>query len=325
MKFAVLQFFSWPNRRGELSTVYDRAFDRIRTMDQTGFDAVWLAEHHFSTYSVCPSIHVMAAHVAGITKNLRIGTGVSLAAFYHPLRLAEEIALLDQLTRGRINWGAGRGFDSKEMEIFDVDIRESKEKFRENFEIVLTAWQNDKFSYEGIYNQYHDVEVLPKPFQSPMPFWLASTSEEALQWAGERGYPVLMDPHASCADIQTKYQCYARILKDHGHDHGQPTPIARLLAIADQDDQAEQVARNGAQWMMGSYFNTKQGGSEAAQVDMGRLENYVENTVIWGCPERVADRLIELEETMPLNYLLAAPLSHATFVKFVDEVMPRIA
>jgi len=76
MKFGVLQLFSWPERRIEL-------------MDKTGYDAVWLAEHHFSTYSVCPSIHMIGAHIANRTTKLRIGTGVSLAAFYNPLRLAE--------------------------------------------------------------------------------------------------------------------------------------------------------------------------------------------------------------------------------------------
>jgi len=74
-------------------------------MDQGGYDAVWVAEHHFSTYSVCPSINIMGMHFANHTKNLRIGTGVSLAAFYNPLRLAEEVALLDVLSGGRVNWG----------------------------------------------------------------------------------------------------------------------------------------------------------------------------------------------------------------------------
>ena len=90
MKFAVLQFFSWPERRVPLTTVYERALERVRIMDSSGYDAVWLAEHHFSTYSVCPSIHLMGMHVADITKNLRIGTGVSLAVSENP-RLSDEV------------------------------------------------------------------------------------------------------------------------------------------------------------------------------------------------------------------------------------------
>lgn len=325
MKFGVLQFFAWPNRRGDLSIVYERALDRVKLMDQTGFDAVWLAEHHFSTYSVCPSVHVMAAHVAGITKNLRIGTAVSLAAFYHPLRLAEEVALLDHLTQGRINWGAGRGFDRKEMEIFGVEVEDSKERFHEHVEIVLQAWRNDKFSFEGRFNKFHDVEVLPKPLQEPLPFWIAASSPEAVTWAAEKGYAILMDPHASCDELARKYRLYQDTLIANEHCVDQVTPMARLLAIADLDEQAEQIARNGSKWMFGSYFNQGQAEAANTQSNEQRLNDYVKNTVIWGTPERVADRLIELEETNSLHYLLAAPLSHASFVKFVDDVMPRVA
>ena len=89
MKVGVLQFFSWPERRVALETVYERAFQRIEVMDRSGYDAVWLAEHHFTGYSVCPSVHLMGMHVANRTRKLRIGTAVSLAAFYHPLRLAK--------------------------------------------------------------------------------------------------------------------------------------------------------------------------------------------------------------------------------------------
>ena len=81
MKIGILQFFSWPDRRFPLDQVYSRALQRIAIMDQTGYDSVWLAEHHFNTYSVCPSVHVMGTMVAARTKHLRIGMGVTLAAF----------------------------------------------------------------------------------------------------------------------------------------------------------------------------------------------------------------------------------------------------
>ena len=87
MKFGVLQFFSWPRRSVPLVQVYERALQRIEVMDQTGYDAVWLAEHHFTDYSVCPSVHMMGVQAAARTKRLRIGTAVSLAALYHPCLL----------------------------------------------------------------------------------------------------------------------------------------------------------------------------------------------------------------------------------------------
>src|SRR6202795_2265411 len=130
MKVGILQFFSWPERRVALPTVYQRALQRIEIMDQTGYDAVWLTEHHFSDYSVCPSIPVMGTYAAARTKRLRIGAGVTLAAFYHPLRLAEELALLDVLSGGRGNWGAGRGFDAREFGVFGIAPEESRARFQ---------------------------------------------------------------------------------------------------------------------------------------------------------------------------------------------------
>ena len=102
MKFGVLQFFSWPDRRISLPTVYERVLQRVEIMDRSDYDAIWVTEHHFNDYSVCPSIPVMGAFIAARTTRMHIATGVTLAAFYHPLRLAEEIALLDILSGGRV-------------------------------------------------------------------------------------------------------------------------------------------------------------------------------------------------------------------------------
>ena len=139
---------------------------------------MWLAEHHFSTFSVCPSVHLMGAHVAARTKHLRIGTAVSLAALYHPLRLAEEVALLDVLSGGRVNWGAGRGFDRDRVRDFGVTPEESAERFREAVEIVLAAWRDERLDHHGRHFEFSDVEVLPKPLQQPHPpVWVAASSD----------------------------------------------------------------------------------------------------------------------------------------------------
>lgn len=320
MKFALLQFFSWPRRRVPLPTVYRRALDRIRIMDGAGYDAVWLAEHHFSTYSVCPSVHLMAMHVADATRNLRIGTGVSLAAFYHPLRLAEEVALLDNLSGGRVNWGAGRGFDRKEMEVFGVGSEESHARFRENVEIVLQAWGDAPLNYAGRFHSFHDVEVLPKPLQEPLPTWIASTSPEAIEWSASRGHAILMDPHATHEECRRKYAAYRAALQAHGFESRQDTPMARLLAIAPTDAQAEAVARQGAQWTLDSYAAP----APAALSKEERIERYVDDVIIHGSPAKVVDELKRLEESIPLDYLLASILSHETFLLLTDEVIPRL-
>jgi alkanesulfonate monooxygenase SsuD/methylene tetrahydromethanopterin reductase-like flavin-dependent oxidoreductase (luciferase family) len=327
MKIGVLQFFSW-SRRIPLADVYERAFSRIEIMDRTGYDCVWLAEHHFNTYSVCPSINVMATHVAGRTRRLRIGMAVSLAAFYNPLRLAEEVAMIDILSGGRVNWGAGRGFDRTEFEAFGVPAEESSDRFRECVEIVLAAWRSQRLAYRGRFWRYDGVEVLPKPLQSPHPpVWLAATSPDSIRRAASAGYDILQDPHATHADIGKKRQLYYQVLREHGFPvEGRVIPTARLLAVGATEREAEDVARAGAQWTVASYSNPSNRSAPPAHWDpnMDPVERYMNDVVIRGTPERVADKLAELRETIGLDYLMCAPLSHTTFTLFTDKVLPKL-
>lgn len=318
MKFGVLQFFSW-SRRIPIEEVYQRAFERIAIMDEGGYDAVWLAEHHFNTYSVCPSVHVMATHVAARTRRLRIGTAVSLAAFYHPLRLAEEIALLDILSGGRVNWGAGRGFDPTEFRAFDVPVGESADRFREAVDVVLAAWQDERLTHHGRFWDFDGVDVLPKPQQKPHPpVWLASTSPESIRRSAEAGHDILMDPHASHAEIAGKQRLYRETLTANGHSlDGRQTPIARLIAVAPTAAEAEDVARGGAKWTVGSYARP----SLAPASDP--IERYVNDVIIHGTPASVADQLQRMRSELPLDYLLCAPLSHESFLLLTKEVLPR--
>jgi alkanesulfonate monooxygenase SsuD/methylene tetrahydromethanopterin reductase-like flavin-dependent oxidoreductase (luciferase family) len=332
VKFGVLQFFSWPERRVALDTVYARALERIAIMDQSGYDAVWLAEHHFSTFSVCPSVHVMGAHVAARTRHLRIGTAVSLAAFYHPLRLAEEVALLDVLSGGRVNWGAGRGFDRREFDTFGVPPEESAERFREAVEIVLAAWRNERLSYEGKFHRYEDVEVLPKPLQQPHPpVWVAASSDSAIEWAAQQGFSILMDPHAAHVEIARKRRLYRERLAAHGHsDAGREIPIARLLAVAPSEDKAEEVARRGAAWIVGAYMAPAHAmifdptNLTGLNANPDPVERSLRGSVIHGSPESVLAQVERLREELPLESLMCAPLSHESFVLFTERVLPKL-
>lgn len=329
MKVSVLQFFSWPDRSVPLTEIYRRALERIEVMDQTGYDTVWLAEHHFSTYSVCPSVHLMGMHVADRTKNLRIGMAVSLAGFYHPLRLAEEVALLDVLSGGRVSWGAGRGFDPTEHRVFGVEPADSYPRFREHVEIVHQAWANDRLTYSGRFWKFDDVEVLPKPAQTPHPpIWLASTSPEAIEWSAERGYSIMLDPHASHAGIAEKRRQYETLLVAAGHSPaGREMPMARLLAVAPTRSEARDVARRGAEWMVGAYIGQKSiqsASMTAAPPPPDLVQRYLDEVVVWGTPASVRDDLVRLREELPLDHLVCAPLSNATFRLFTDQVLPNL-
>jgi len=270
----------------------------------------------------------MACHVAARTQSLRIGTAVTLAAFYHPLRIAEEIALLDVLTGGRINWGAGRGFDPREFEIFGVDPAESTERFREAVDIVLAAWTNERLTFEGKFHSYADVEVLPKPAQRPHPpLWVAATSPSAVEWAAEQGHSILMDPHSPHSEIARKKQLYFDGLEKSGHPvEGRDLPIGRLVVVADTDTKAEEVARRGARWTAGAYLPKEALGQfRPGDAPVDAVEHYLNEVVIHGSPEKVVDELLRLEEEIPLGYLLLSPLSEQTFGLFTDRVLPRVA
>jgi alkanesulfonate monooxygenase SsuD/methylene tetrahydromethanopterin reductase-like flavin-dependent oxidoreductase (luciferase family) len=331
MKVGILQFFGWRDRSILLSSIYDAALERFAIMDSNGYDAVWLAEHHFSSFSVCPSVHMMGTMAAARTKRLRIGMGVSLAPFYNPLRLAEEVALLDVLSGGRVNWGAGRGFERSEFKAFGIPGEESSARFHETVDIVLKAWTSEKLTYQGRFFSYDGVEVLPKPLQSPHPpTWMAATSQPAIDWAAGKGFSILMDPHSSRADLAAKRRHYRDKLAAAGHsDTGRVIPMARLVAVDETAEKAREIARRTAKWTVDSYVGPAHNANVRQEVrtfgGKDPIEFYLEDVMIHGTPESVADQIRALAEQADMTYLMAAPLSARSFTLLTDKVLPKIA
>jgi alkanesulfonate monooxygenase SsuD/methylene tetrahydromethanopterin reductase-like flavin-dependent oxidoreductase (luciferase family) len=330
MKVGILQFFGWRDRSVPLNSVYEAALERFSIMDQAGYDAVWLAEHHFSSFSVCPSVHMMGTMAAARTKRLRIGMAVSLAPFYNPLRLAEEVALLDVLSGGRVNWGAGRGFERSEFAAFGIPGEESAPRFHETVDIVLKAWTNQRLSYEGRFFRYDGVEVLPKPLQAPHPpVWLAASSTPAIDWAASQGHSILMDPHSSRAELIRKRRHYAAGLDAAGYsDAGRIIPMARLVAVDETEEKARAVARRVAEWTIASYVGARHDNVRQETRTFGGkdpVEFYLEDVMIHGTAESVADQILAFGEEIGMTYLMAAPMSGRSFRLLTDHVLPRIA
>ena len=141
-----------------------------------------------------------------------------------------------------------------------------------------------------------------------------------------------MDPHATHTEIGAKYRHYLAAMEENGFSDAatRDIPVARLLAIAPTDEAAEKVAREGARWTVGAYANPKSGGAGAAQLSPqeareARIERYVNDVIIHGSPARVAAQLQQLEEEIPLGYMIASVLSHETFLLLTDEVIPRMS
>ena len=328
MKVGVLQFFGWQDRSIPLPSIYSMALDRIVIMDRAGYDAVWLAEHHFSSFSVCPSVHMMGVMAAARTERLRIGTGVSLAPFYNPLRLAEEVALLDVLSGGRVNWGAGRGFERSEFKAFGIAGEESAARFHETVDIVLNAWSSDKLTYQGKFFAYDGVEVLPKPMQQPHPpVWMAASSLPAIEWSAGKGFSILMDPHSSRRDLIQKRRHYAATLKGAGHrEDGRVIPMARLIAIDETAEKARAVAQRAAEWTVASYIGASHHRQEVRTFDgKDPIAFYLNDVVLHGTAESIVDQIAALESDAGMTYLMAAPLSRRSFALLTDKVLPRVA
>ena len=171
---------------------------------------------------------------------------------------------------------------------------------------------------------------LPKPFQQPTPpFWVAAGSDDAIDWSAERGYSILLDPHSPHRTILGKKQRFLAGLERHGYETtGRVLPTARLLAVAGTDVEAEEIARQGAQWTLGSYANEKTSGripviaQNTEQADP--VKRYVDEVIIHGSPAKVRDQLVELRETTDLDYLMCAPLGHDTFMRFTNSVLPAL-
>ena len=170
-----------------LASVFAKTEAIAQTLDKLGFDTLWLAEHHFQHegYEVIPNLLMMAVHLAQMTKSLRIGCGFNIAPMWHPLRLAEDFATADILTRGRTVFGVGRGYHTREVETFGapmLDQNANRELFEEQVEIIFKAFDNERFSHKGKhytlppevpYRGYtlKDLTLVPRPLNRPVETW----------------------------------------------------------------------------------------------------------------------------------------------------------
>ena len=155
------------------------------------YDTAWLMEHHFTDYAIAPDTLTMAGFLLGATSRLRIGTAVTVAPFIHPVRLAESVALLDHLGKGRFNLGLGRGICKEDFSVFGVDPNDSHNLMYEAADIMLRAWKEDSIKNEGLFS-FPETRVLPKPRSSELTVYAAAESASSVEWAANNGFPLLM-------------------------------------------------------------------------------------------------------------------------------------
>ena len=176
----------------EWNTLYKETLEQCALADRLGYDYLWFVEHHFLTgFSGSPCPEVMFGALSQVTKQIRLGFGVSILPYHHPVRVAERVAMLDQLTDGRMEVGTGRS-NAYEQTGLGIDPRETRARWEESITMLPQIWQSDEFSYEGNFWKVPPRRVLPKPFQKPHPrLYLACTQTESFDVAADKGVGVL--------------------------------------------------------------------------------------------------------------------------------------
>jgi alkanesulfonate monooxygenase SsuD/methylene tetrahydromethanopterin reductase-like flavin-dependent oxidoreductase (luciferase family)/lysophospholipase L1-like esterase len=169
--------------------VYDDHLAQWTAAERLGFDGVFLTEHHFTAYNLLPSPNVMLAALAARTAELRLGIMINVVPFHQPVRLAEEGAMLDVLSGGRLEFGVGRGIDFQEVSKLRMEFDELRPRFEEGVEILLKAWTQERFSHDGEFHAIGETAIYPRPLQQPHPpLWVAAESPATIEWTASRGF-----------------------------------------------------------------------------------------------------------------------------------------
>ncbi len=232
--------FSYNQRRPWASEkqAFDELLEQIELTEKLNFNEAWFAEHHHSDYGMLASPNLMIAALARRTERLRFGNLVSVLPLYDPMRLAEECAMLDILTGGRLNIGLGRGVPKDDMK-HRLDRETAQARFEEGIEILLRAWTGETFSYTGKAWGYEEISCRPQPLQKPHPpIYYGATSPDSPAMVARRGWNLALSrqPLANCAKAIEKYRAE---LANLGHVNGTGDAImVRDIYVADSDDQA---------------------------------------------------------------------------------------
>jgi alkanesulfonate monooxygenase SsuD/methylene tetrahydromethanopterin reductase-like flavin-dependent oxidoreductase (luciferase family) len=346
MDFGVMNLFSVPKVDGSDDKIIHEHLEEVQLADELGFDTVWLAEHHFSHYGVAGSPLLVGAAIAERTSRIKIGTAVLVLPFYNPLRLAEEIATLDVISKGRLVIGSGRGYQPLEFAGFGMDAAEARERYNEVYEILQLALSQENWSYAGKYHQFDNITTYPRPYQPGGPAFLhAALNPESFSYLGSKGRRVLTSPtFAPLSRMKRCFSAYREALVEAGHDPADyKFPYMQQVwpghSRADHDA-AAQAALDWYRYQHGVLPSSK----DALDSERERWEktqrNMEELTVervfthggAFGEPAKVAEMILSLEEELGINeYIgwfriptLDRDISLRAMETFAKEVMPIV-
>lgn len=223
--------------------IYSERLDEWECAEKLGFDGVYLAEHHFSACNLSPSPNLLLAALSQRTKRIRIGVMVNVLPFHDPLRIAEETAMLDLLTQGRLDFGIGRGVVQIEFVHNRMDYDESRARFLESMDFVLGAWAEKEFKFEGKFRKIGPATIWPRPLQQPHPpIWCAALSDDTVIWAANKGYSIasILLP---VEGMRRRFDLYRATARELGKKTSpDQLMVTRHTFVADSDEEARAIA-----------------------------------------------------------------------------------
>lgn len=307
MDFGIFTMFS--TREGCTQfQAFNEWFDLAQVAEDTGIDTFWLGESHFRpNRAVLSSPLIGASAVAARTKRIKVGLAVQVLPLANPLRVAEEAAIVDHISQGRLVFGVGRSSFIESYQGYNVDYGESRPIFSESLEVILKAWGDAPFSHEGDYYSFHDVDVVPKPYQKPHPpIRVAVESRDTFALVGSLGYPVFIRHQMDIPELQLLLQQY----QDKRHEAGSPGPNDVILQLSVYLADTAEKARSEpeASTMRGRRMILESLGDAADQEAYERIKRISEapydevlTRVVYGTPEAVVERIHEYKEQLGIT------------------------
>jgi natural product biosynthesis luciferase-like monooxygenase protein len=246
--FCLPTFF--PDVDGNVGLLMRRWLDLLAESETLGFDSLWANEHHFDPYGgIIPSPPTLLAALSQRTRQVRLGTSIVVLPLHSPIEIAEQLAMVDLMSSGRVEFGIGRGFVEFDYDRLHVPRADSNERMREQLEVILKAWTGEPFSHKGRFYQYENLEVWPKPEQRPHPpIWVScSRTPSSFAWAGERGFNVLTVAYHSVQNLVAMNKLYRDAWDTAGHPKGKSNLATHYhCVLAETKREAREIA--GKAW-----------------------------------------------------------------------------
>ncbi|PYM51468.1 MAG: hypothetical protein DME16_03970 [Candidatus Rokuibacteriota bacterium] len=351
MRFGTFYFFqAAPGQRHE--DIIRGELEQIVWSEELGFDEIWLTEHHFINYGLSVDPATLAAAAASRTQRIRIGLAAAILPFHHPVRLAEQMALVDIISNGRLDVGVGRGNRPMEFRGYRVPQEESRDRFDEAVEIMRRAWTEERFSYDGRFFKVPEMSVIPKPVQRPHPpLYQVCVTKDGIENTALRGWPMLNSVLFGPVDqLIANRDIYVDTLKKAGRGADEVKSllarwgVSRQIYVAETDARALAEAKDAELWYQESFRKfvvpdrleeahpSLQPAFLAMAERLSKItwEGLVAETLAFGSPDTVA-RHIEVMRDMGVGQVmcwmnfggLAQDKVRRSMELFAREVMPR--